>query len=172
MNGSKVCKAHGGRARQVKAKAAQVLAERKAEAILVGLADYEPVTDPLTTLQHLAGRAVRLLDVLEGVVSELTRLRYSTQAEQIDGRVIVYERAMDRAGRLVADLARLNIDERLAKVSGQQAEALNRVLRGALADLGVAVTDEAVRAAVARQLRLVAGGPVPRGALTAPAGTA
>ena len=61
-----VCAAHGGRAPQVKAKAARVIAERRAEKLLVGVGDYQPVTDALGELQRLAGRALRWLDVLEG----------------------------------------------------------------------------------------------------------
>jgi hypothetical protein len=46
-------------------------------------------------LQRLAGRAVRWLEVLESIVTDLHRIRYSTESEQIDGRIVVFERAMD-----------------------------------------------------------------------------
>ena len=159
MNGSSVCVAHGGKARQVKAKAARVLAERKADKLLAGIGDYEPVTDALGELQRLAGRALRWLDVLEGIVEELQRIRYSSETEQIDGRVVVFERAMDRAGKFLADLARLGIDERMAKLSEAQAQLVNEVIRGVLADLNLsAELREAARPAIAQRLRMAAAG--------------
>ncbi len=159
IDGGKVCSAHGGRAPQVKAKAARVVAERKAEALLAGISDYEPVTDALGELQRLAGRALRWLDVLEGIVEELQRIRYSSETEQIDGRVIVFERAMDRAGKFLADLARLGIDERMAKLNEAQAQIIGEVIRGVLADIGLsAELREAARPAIARRLRMAAAG--------------
>ncbi len=120
-----VCAAHGGCAPQIKAKATRAIAERKAEKLPAGISDYEPVTDPLAELQRLAGQALRWLDVLEGIVAESQRIRYTTQAEQIDGRIVLLERAMDRAGKFLADLARLNIDERMTKLSEGQARLVN-----------------------------------------------
>lgn len=67
--------------RKVQAKAARNVAERKAQALLEGITDFEPVTDPVAELERLAGRAVRWLEVLEGIVAELHRIRYTTQAE-------------------------------------------------------------------------------------------
>jgi len=158
INGGKVCAAHGGRAPQMKATAALNVAERKAEGLLAGITDFEPVTDPLTELQRVAGRAVRLVEVLEPVVAELKRIRYESQAEQVDGRMVVYERALDRAGKILADMARLNIEERLARVGEAQARQINHVIRGVAAEIGLAVTEEAVRQAVARHIRMVATG--------------
>jgi len=159
INGGKVCVAHGGRAPQVKAKASRVVAERKAEKLLAGISDYEPVTDALGELQRLAGRALRWLDVLEGIVEELQRIRYTSETEQIDGRVIVFERAMDRAGKFLADLARLGIDERMAKLNEAQARLVNEVIRGVLADLNLsAELREAARPAIARRLRMAEAG--------------
>lgn len=137
INGGTVCSAHGGRAPQVKAKAARNVAERKAEALLAGIADFEPVTDPVSELERLAGRAVRWLEVLEGIVTELHRIRYTTQAEQIDGRIVVFERAMDRAGKLLADLARLNLDERAVWIQEAQVALLAGALAEALAEQGL-----------------------------------
>jgi hypothetical protein len=172
INGGEVCAVHGGRAPQVKAAAAVRVAERKAEAILAGIADFEPVTDPLTQLQRVAGRAVRFVEVLEPVVAELRRIRYTTQTEQIDGRVVLYERSLDRAGKILTDLARLNLDERMARIHEAQAALMTEVFLGALADLGVSPeVQQAGRRAIAERVRLAEAGKrqPPRLALAAPA---
>ena len=104
--------------------------EAEARKILDGIGEYDPVTDPVDELRRLAGRAVRWLDVLEGIIADLERLRYSTKtAEQIDGRIVVFERAMDRCSTILQGLARLNLDERSVRVQ----EAQVAILAGALA---------------------------------------
>jgi hypothetical protein len=171
INGGKVCAVYGGRAPQVKAAATRQLAERQAAAILAGIGDYGPVTDPLTELQYLAGRAKRFMEILEGVVAELQRIRYTTQAEQIDGRVILYERSMDRLGKLLADIARLDIDSRLARISEDQARLINAVMLGAMTDAGLSrELQEQIRPAIARRLRLAAGQERQRDRLALPGG--
>lgn len=158
INGGTVCAVHGGRAKQVKAAAARRLAERKAEAILAGIGDYDPVTDPLTALQSLAGRAKRFMEILEGVVAELQRIRYTTQAEQIDGRVILYERSMDRLGKLLVDIARLDVDQRLAAIEEAKGRVIIAAVVGALADIDLSQElQQAARTAIARRLEVAAG---------------
>jgi len=154
IDGGTVCVAHGGAAPQVKAKAATRVAERKTEAILARITDYEPITDPVSELERLAGRVVRWLDVLEGIVADLHRLRYTTQAEQIDGRIIVFERAMDRAGKILTDLARLNLDERAVKLQETQVAILAGALAEALSEAGL--PQEARQAITVRVAELVA----------------
>jgi hypothetical protein len=62
---------------------------------------------------------------------------------------------MDRTGKFLTDLARLNIDERMAKLSEAQARLVNEVIRGVLADLNLlAELRGAARPAIARRLRL------------------
>jgi len=163
INGGTVCTAHGGSAPQVKAAAALNVAARKAEGLLAGIIDFDPVTDPIGELQRVAGRAVRLVEVLEPVVADLKRIRYTAQAEQVDGRVVVYERALDRAGKILTDLARLNLDERIARRDEAQARVVGEIVRGALADIGAPPELlEAIRPALAARFRLAeAGKPQP-----------
>ena len=173
INGGKVCAAHGGRAPQVKAAAVLNVAERKAEGLLAGITDFEPVTDPLTQLQRIAGRAVRLVEVLEPVVAELKRIRYESQAEQIDGRVIVYERALDRAGKILTDLVRIGLDERVVRLQETQKRIMVEIIVGALDDIGLSgEVQQAARRAIAERFRTAdAGKPQPaRAALPAAGG--
>jgi hypothetical protein len=138
------------------------------EGLLAGIADFEPVTDPLTELQRVAGRAVRLVEVLEPVVAELKRIRYESQAEQVDGRVIVYERSLDRAGKILTDMARLNLDERLVRVSEAQGRLIIAAVAASFRELGLSADlQQALRPVVARHLRLVAAEDRERAALPA-----
>lgn len=137
MNGSKVCVAHGGAAPQVRAKAAQNIAEAKARRALEGLEEYEAVTDPVERLQLLAGRAERFMAIVGKRVEELTSMRYRTESEQLRAEVAVYERAIASTGRLLVDLARLNLDERAVRLQEAQVMLLTTALAEALTEEGL-----------------------------------
>lgn len=157
VNGSSVCVAHGGKAPQVKAKAAGNLIEEKAARRLHHM-DAEPCTDPLGALQRLAGRALQLEQVIGEIVNEMSAFRYESMAggEQLRSEIAVLERAMDRCGKLLVDIAKLNIDERLARVTEQQTEQVAAALTAVLAELGMPQDQQrAARAGVARHLRAV-----------------
>jgi hypothetical protein len=149
------CKLHGGNAPNVIKAAERERAEVEARRVLAGIGEHEPVTDPVDQLQRLAGRAVRWLDVLEAIIVDLERLRYSTKtAEQVDGRIVVFERAMDRCSTILQGLARLNLDERSIKVQEQQVQLLAAALHQALAE--TALEPEQRQAVVVRVAELVA----------------
>lgn len=136
--GARVCVAHGGAAPQVKAKAAQNIAEAKARRALEGLEEYEAVTDPIERLQLLAGRAERFMAIVGARVEELTSMRYRTESEQLRAEVAVYERAIASTGKLLVDLARLNLDERAVRLQEAQVALLAGALAEALAEAGLA----------------------------------
>ena len=60
---------------------------------------------------------------------------------------------MDRAITVLATIARLNIDERLAKISAERARLLAEMLRGVLgdSDLGLSAEQRAAVPAVMRR---------------------
>jgi len=64
MNGSQVCHMHGGRARQVKAKAKRNLAELEASRFLQSI-EVVPVENPIVELQAVAGRAKAFMTYVE-----------------------------------------------------------------------------------------------------------
>lgn len=116
----------------------------------------EPVDNPLAELAKLAGRARAWMEFFEEKVNSLgEELRYEGKAgEQLRAEVALYERAMDRLGKFLADFGRLNIDERLAKIEEAKADVVLRAIDAALAHAGVTGTQatEAKRVA-ARHLR-------------------
>jgi hypothetical protein len=157
--GAKVCRFHGGQARQVKAAGALRLAEEEARKGLARL-DVSPVEDPFTALSELAGQVVAWKDQLAAKVNDLTTIRYEAMGagtEQLRAEVALFERALDRCASVLGLIAKLNIDERMARISEKQAEALLRALSAGLAHAGVTGHRAAeARAVAARELRSAA----------------
>jgi hypothetical protein len=172
IRGGKVCRSHGGSAPQVKAAAAERVVEQQVRRSLARL-DVPAIEDPFTELGKLAGQVVSWKDALAALVNRLVedapceqcgaeggRLRYesfATGAEQLRSEVSLFERAMDRCASVLGLMAKLNIDERMARISERQAEAVIRAIDVALATAGVVGPDaQEARAAAARELRKVA----------------
>jgi hypothetical protein len=151
------CRKHLGNAPTVAWAAERERVEAQARAELARL-DVVPVSNPLEELQKLAGQVLAWKDAIARMVNDLTGIRYEDEhgGEQLRSEVALFERAMDRCERVLVAMARLNIDERLIKITEAQARIVNEVLRGALDDLGIDRKDEEVRKAMARRLRLVA----------------
>ena len=133
VRGAKVCVAHGGKAPQVKAKAAERQAEEQARAVLARL-DVAPVDAPLSELAKITGQVIAWKDAIAAKVNELTSLRYENEngGEQLRAEVGLLERAFDRCEKFLTAMARLNIDERLAAISEQRAEKIMEMLAAAL----------------------------------------
>jgi hypothetical protein len=160
MRGQDVCKAHGGKSPNALKAAAKRIAEvklmKEANKLLVQIG-ASPVDNPLTALSELAGEVLAFKNALGAKVNELEEIRYKGGAgEQLRAEVALYERAVNQAGNLLANIARLNIDERLAAITEKQAETVLRAIDAALIAAGV--TGESAAAAkqvAARHLRAV-----------------
>jgi hypothetical protein len=159
LKGSTVCRTHGGGAPQVQAAAKQRLAE-KAITEALGKLDVKPVHNPLTALAELAGEITAWKELAAERVAQLRELaqrNFMSGADEVHAEIQVYERALDRCVHVLATIARLNIDERLVKISEQQAAIVKEALMGAQADAGVARDVQRETAVhLARRLRLVA----------------
>lgn len=159
VRGARVCRFHGGKAPQVKAAATLRLAEEEARKGLARL-DAEPVSDPFTALSELAGQAVAWKDQLAAKVNELTTIRYEAMGagtEQLRAEVALFERALDRCASVLGLIAKLNIDERMARINERQAEAVIRAVDAAIAAAGVTGPAAAqARQVAARELRTAA----------------
>ena len=142
--GAEVCLAHGGGARQVRAKA-----------------EIEPITDPAAAYADLAGEqwafkelARQQIQVLESWAS------WSEGAgEQIKASVQVYTAALAAMQKTLADMLRIGLSAealRAAKErpSREQAEALQRVIDGLLGGLDLSAEQRAkVPAALTEAVR-------------------
>lgn len=145
----KRCKLHGGAAPRALAKAEREAHQAKIEEDIqraMRKLNIEPVTDPLSALQLLAGEVLEWKRILLEKVEQLDTWRYSTDfSEQIRGEILLYERAIDRAVNVLATIARLNIDERLAAVTEAQAARLEGAMFEAFDIVGIPITDPDTR---------------------------
>lgn len=155
--GGLVCNSHGGRAKQVVAKAAERVATEQARAAIRKLT-IEPVDNPLVALGVLAGEIVAVKDHLRGEFQRLERLRFEDAkgGEQIRGELQAYQAALRDTVNVLGVIARLDIDSRLARISERQAEAVIAAIDAALdaADVPRDRRADAKRAA-AGHLRLI-----------------
>lgn len=121
--------------------------------------DAAPCTDPIEALQRLAGRALAWERAIGDAVNKLDeRIRYESaeSAEQLRAEVAVMERAMDRCGKFLTDIAKLNIEERLATVTEKQARMAMDALAAAMREMGMSLEQQReARGHVARYLRAV-----------------
>jgi len=133
------CKLHGGCTPTVSLGAERERTGQEARKALEGFTDFAPVADPVERLRLLAGRAEAWMTALERKVAELTSLRYESKtAEQIRGEIQLYERAMAATGKVLTDLARLNLDERSVRLQEAQVTLVAGALTQALAESGLA----------------------------------
>lgn len=119
--------------------------------------DVETVTNPLQALLELAAETLAFKEELKRRVVALdeNEWRYEHVAgEQIRGDIILYERAIDRTERILTRLAKLGIEDRLAKVTERQAHLVEQAIVRAFEEVGLPldVQDQA-REAVGRHLR-------------------
>ena len=150
------CKLHGGSTPSHEAAGTERLLRRQAAEQLAQL-DVPAVADPLTALSELAGQVVAWKNALAKQVNDLTRLRYQDDkgGEQLRSEVALWERALDRCNTVLATMAKLNIDERLARISERQADAVLRAIDAALDAAGVPAGERAEpKKAAARLLRV------------------
>jgi hypothetical protein len=152
------CRLHGGNTRTQRTAARAEMVDSQARKVLATL-DVSPVGDPFAALSRLAGQVLAWQEAISDIVNGLgDRVRYEGAAgsEQLRAEIALYERAMDRTGHVLGMIAKLNIEDRMARVTERQADALVSALEAALAAAGITgnAAHEA-RQAAARHLRAV-----------------
>lgn len=154
------CRQHGGIHKNTESARRRELTERKINAAVRKL-KITPVEDPLSALKMLAGEVLAWKNEMSRHVGTLEQVRYRAGdgGEQIRGEIQLFERAMDRCASVLTAIAKLNIDERLAAISEQQAQMLAAALFAAFDEAGLGITDTVQKKAVAKafhqRLRLV-----------------
>lgn len=155
--GAKRCRFHGGASPKAEraARRRAVEVELSAELAKVGVT---PVGDPFTAISTVAAEIIAWKDLAAVRVAALKDdVRYETEnGEQLRAEVALYERAMDRCVTVLNAIARLDIDDRLAKISEKQADMVEKALDAALAKLDLTAEQRQLAwAEVGRHLRLV-----------------
>jgi hypothetical protein len=159
LQGTTVCRLHGGAAPQVQARIVRDDAEARMRRQLAKLGQAEPIGDPLTALQQLAGESWQWKAFLAERVKELDQLGYAGVAgEQIKAVVSLYQTALTTTASMLLGIARADIDERLVAIEQKQAKTVLDGVHAVLDWLGVPAEHrrEAVKI-VAGRLREDAG---------------
>jgi hypothetical protein len=119
--------------------------------------DTTSVANPLAKLLEIAAEAVAFKEELARrvVALEAHEWRYEHVAgEQIRGDILLYERAIDRAARMLMQITRLGIEERLARVTERQAVIVEQAIVAALEESGATqLMQDKARDVVAKKLR-------------------
>lgn len=141
VDGLDVCVMHGAKSPQAKRMAAIRITENEATKILA-IEGFDSISDPYTELSSLAGEVVKLKDVLRAKVEELTTLKDiggDKVATQIDVLMSAYERGLDRCERILTNMARLDLDGKIAalqaKVDSETQAVISRALEVALSSV-------------------------------------
>jgi hypothetical protein len=157
IHGGTVCDRHGGRAPQVKRAAARRVAVEKARKLIL---TPEPVDDPIEKLLELAADAVALKDALKSHVEELERVGTNPGdrwGEQVRPELDAYLRSLRECERVLASIARLDLQERMVRLDEARAELVVQVIERVLRRAGVDPKVIDVRSSVARELERVSG---------------
>lgn len=130
------CKLHGGSTRDQSVAAAVEQAHQQ-----IARLDLPPTDDPIRELAKVTAQVVAWKDAMAEQVNNLTSLRYESfgegSGEQLRSEVALFERALDRCEKFLTAMAKLNIDDRLAKVTEKQAAMAEQALLATLGEMGM-----------------------------------
>lgn len=142
--GQQVCRNHGGGSPQAIAAAERrqliAAAERQVQDLWVGLDQATPVTDPVNSLQRLAGALEQLVDETGRRVSTMDHLAGGTQLTALRAEVTLFERALARLADVLDKMARLGIAEKHVELEKERAQLVTAAFLAALTVLGDRVT--------------------------------
>ena len=110
-------------------------------------------------IEMLAGEMKAFKEAVGEKVNALASLRYKDAkgTEQLRAEVIIYERAVDRYQRILVDMARLGLDERMLRIREGQGKIIVAAVVAGLADVEIpAELRQEIRAAIGRRLQAAA----------------
>lgn len=135
ITGAAVCRVHGGRAPQVRTAAAARAAEQRAMREL-RRRGYDPVTDPLRKLQEVAGETEALKTLFSEAAGRLRedewRYKHPHAGEQVRGERQLYTRYLLQLGELLVKINKLDVDDRIYRITEAQATHVAAVVERAL----------------------------------------
>ena len=139
--GQRVCRMHGGRTPGALAKGRENILTARINAEVAELG-WEPVTDPLSAFAEHVGEVLAFRDLCRQQLNALsTWVGFNKDEEELArAMVLVYERALDRAGKQLVDMLKIGLTaEALGaareRPSRDQAEVFSRVLDHLVAGL-------------------------------------
>jgi hypothetical protein len=170
--GGLVCDRHGGQARpqagiggpavrHAEGLAAQELVEIMTASGTRWLMEPAKVENPYEALKAIGEEMNALKDKIRVRVADMDaeRWRYSHSkiGEQTSAWILLYERALERCAAVWLQIAKLGIDERLAKLEERQIDLIETAFRQAMAESGLPIDkQEELRENLGRHLQSVA----------------
>ncbi len=133
------CKLHGGSTPNHRISAALRATDQEARAMLERLGQPAPLGDSVDELLAVGAEVRAWLEVLRELVAQHRQLS-TTDIANIDrerAAVRLYTEALDRAHRVLADLSRLNLEERRTRISEIHGAILLAALQKTLVALGL-----------------------------------
>ena len=181
MPNQDVCDLHGGKSPQARVGAARRALEEQARKDLAKLWEQHgetPVTDPLAELARVAGEVVAFKDMLraqvdslQGIITYWTERTYddgdeihTAAVENVRAVVAAYERAQERAAKILGNMVKLDIAGRMLELRTHQADEIVTAVRDGLAsvDLEAAVRSAALEAIADRLAQITEHHPTPK----------
>lgn len=134
MRGQLVCRMHGGSKPAAIANAERRLAEAEARQLVNRLlhdSSAPQVDDPLLELRRIVGRIGNAAEFLGGRVNELDRIDYAdaNAVRRLNVTVEAWRDLTVEYRRSLTDMVRLGIEDRIVRVTEQQAAQLALAIR-------------------------------------------
>lgn len=134
------CKLHGGMLNGPRIAGKRMLAEKKARAFLHEQG-VRPIIDPVGEFIEFAAEVRATYEFLRDAVAQISVANFEQLddkgASQVRGLYQAMERAQDRAGRLLHDVNKLGLEERMVALSETHAEQIETVFNNTLAASGL-----------------------------------
>ncbi len=159
--GQKVCFRHGGGAPQSRAKGAYVQEEARARKLLAGrLETAQPIEHPIYELLKLASESTEWKNLLRERLQELESLettdKYGVEHER--ALVTLYTRALEQLGKLLSDMAKLDLQTRALRLQKEAAVEVMAAVSKALHKAGLSEHETLVRSLLAEAIKDMRGG--------------
>lgn len=146
ISGSNVCRWHGGANPSVVRAGKRRLAQQRAAELLEDLGtDVEPIEDPVSELQRVAGRMKALQDLLWAELHPRDGTRPDPAA------VEVFQDSADRLAKQLAELQRLGLFRAQVQVEATKAQLLAQALQAILRDLNLSPHQRALAPGLIRE---------------------
>lgn len=160
QKGCDVCRAHGA-PKNITRQVVRHQEENKLRTVYERLCDPEPLGHPVAELLALAAEQREWMRVVRERVADLSEYGAEDvdRVEREKAVVLLYERAQDRAAKTLNDLARLDLDARMVRVSEAQAALVSTIVLTAIGNPYIGLTEEQqdnVRRALASGFRKAA----------------
>lgn len=158
VNGTAVCRNHGGTTIQARRTATVRIEESRAREMLARLERPAPIEHPVYELLDLAAETREWQRIMRERMSELSTMSQTDEhgVDRERALVLLYERSLDKSAKLLVDMAKLDLQTRALALQQRTAQAVmdgvvKALHRAGLGDHEIEVRDELAQ--VLREMR-------------------